>query len=114
MTARRISFTFLLAAALVRAADPPGLVRLDNDRVRVIEVVYEPGQPRQRYTRPADQIIVFLDDCQYQRTDSATGVKVMRYRKVGDVIFHHRGEDAPVLVNTGTKPYRTMVIELKQ
>jgi hypothetical protein len=30
------------------------------------------------------------------------------------VIWHDKGEDAPVLVNLGTKPYRTLVIELKK
>ena len=87
--------------------------KLSNSRVKVSEVVYQPGTPRERYIRPTDQLIVFLDDCRYQRVDSATGEKTVRERKSGEVIFHHKGEDAPVLTNLGAKPYRTLVIELR-
>ena len=58
-------------------------------------------------------MIVFLDDCKYQRIDSKTGEKTVRERKSGDVIWHDKGEDAPVLINAGAKPYRTLLIELK-
>lgn len=86
---------------------------LENVRARVTEVTYEPGVPRDRYLRPTDQIIVFLDDCKYERKDSKTGEKTVRERKSGEVIWHDRSEDAPVLTNLGTRPYRTLVIELK-
>ncbi len=85
---------------------------LENVRARVTEVTYEPGKPRDRYLRPTDQIIVFLDDCEYERTDSKTGEKTVRKRKSGEIIWHDRSEDAPVLINKGAKPYRTLVIEL--
>ena len=86
---------------------------MENARVKVTNVVYEPGVPRERYIRPTDQVIVFLDDCKYQRIDSKTGEKTVRERKSGDVIWHDKGEDAPVLINLGAKAYRTLVIELK-
>lgn len=85
---------------------------LENKRVRVLETTYMPGVPRERYTRPTDQVIVFLDDCKYSRKDSATGEVTVRSRKSGEVIWHDKGEDAPVLVNLGEKPYRTLTIEL--
>jgi hypothetical protein len=88
-------------------------VKLENKRVKVSEVVYEPGVPRARYIRPTDQIIVFLYDSRYERTDSKTQEKIVRERKAGDVIWHDKGEDAPVLVNLKPKAYRTLVIELK-
>ncbi|MBM3738812.1 MAG: hypothetical protein FJW39_23805 [Acidobacteria bacterium] len=88
-------------------------ILLENVRVRVTEVTYEPGQPRARYIRPTDQIIVFADDCEYERIDSKTNEKTTRKRKSGEVIWHDRSEDAPVLINKGSKPYRTLVIELK-
>jgi len=91
----------------------PETVKLDNKRVRVKELVYQPGVARERYIRPTDQVIVFLDDSKYQRIDSATKEKTVRERKSGDIIWHDKGEDAPVLTNLGTKPYRTLVIELK-
>lgn len=88
-------------------------VKLENARVKVSEVVYQPGVPRNRYIRATDQVIVFLDDCRYERIDSKTGEKTVRERKAGETIYHDRGEDAPVLVNAGTRPYRTLLIELK-
>ena len=90
-----------------------GQVKLDNARVRVTDVNYAPGVPRERYIRPTDQVIVFLDECRYERTDSKTGEKTIRERKSGEVIWHDKGEDALVLRNLGTKAYRTLVIELK-
>jgi hypothetical protein len=93
---------------------PDWKTKLENSRVRISEVLHEPGVPRERYIRPTDQVIVFLDDCRYERIDSKTGERTLRERKSGDVIWHDRGEDAPVLVNAGAKPYRTLVVELKQ
>ena len=86
---------------------------MENEKVKVSMVTYEPGVPRERYIRPTNQVIVFMDDCRYERKDSATGERIVRERKSGDVIWHDQGEDAPVLTNLGSKAYRTMVIELK-
>ena len=92
---------------------PPGENLLDNKRVTVTRVTYQPGKPRERYIRPTDQVIVFLDDSEYERIDSATKEKTIRKRKSGDVIWHDQGEDAPILTNQLAKPFRTLVIELK-
>ena len=86
---------------------------LDNVRATVSEIVYEPGVPRAPHIRPTDQIIVFLDECEYERTDAVTGEKTTRKRKAGEVIWHDRSENAPQLVNKGSKPYRSLLIELK-
>jgi hypothetical protein len=86
---------------------------LENVRVKVSELTYEPGKPREPHIRPTDQVIVFLDDCQYERTDPVTGEKIVRKRKSGEVIWHDRSEMAPRLINTGAKPYRSLLIELK-
>lgn len=88
-------------------------IALENPKVRVTEVTYEPGVPRERYIRPTDQVIVFLDDCKYERLDSVTKEKTVRQRKSGEAIWHDRSEDAPRLTNLGSKAYRTLVIELK-
>jgi len=95
------------------AAPAQGTVKLENPRVKVSELIHAPGAPRERHTRPTDQVIVFLEDCRYQRTDSGTGEKTVRERKAGEGIWHNKGEDAPVLLNLGTKAYRTLLIELK-
>jgi hypothetical protein len=112
-TAALFSSLITILAMFVFGFAPLKEVKLENARVKVTNVVYEPGVPRERYIRPTDQVIVFLDDCKYQRIDSKTGEKTVRERKSGEVIWHDKGEDAPVLINLGTKAYRTMVIELK-
>ena len=112
LTALISSALTLLAVNLVGYADLPKKVKLENPRVKVTEVTYQPGVPRDRYIRPTDQVIVFLDDSKYERIDSKTKEKTVRERKPGDVIWHDKGEDAPVLTNLGAKPYRTLVIEL--
>ncbi len=103
--------TALLSSALTLVAVSD--VKLENPRVKVTEVRYEPGVPRERYIRPTDQMIVFLDDCRYRRIDSETHEATVRERKSGEVIWHNKGEDAPVLINLGKTAYRTLVIELK-
>jgi len=106
-----IMATAVLSSAVTMMA--VGNMKLENQRVKISELVYEPGVARERYIRPTDQVIVFLDDCKYERTDSATHAKEIRERKSGDVIWHNKGEDAPVLRNLGSKTYSTLVIELK-
>lgn len=114
VTAALSSVTTSLAFWAMGMANLPTTVKLENPRVKVSEVVYQPGVSRDRYIRPTDQVIVFLDDSRYERIDSQSKEKTVRERKSGDVIWHDKGEDAPVLTNLGTKPYRTLVIELKK
>jgi hypothetical protein len=102
-----------LTLFFARGASLPATVKLENSRVRVTEVTYPPGVPRDRFIRPTDQVIIFLDDCKYRRTDSQTGEKTVREHKSGDAIWHNKGEDAPVLENLASNAYRTLVIELK-
>ena len=109
---RRLLFAVLLLVLLAAAAPMAAKLLLQNKRVKVTELIYEPGVPRERYIRPTDQIIVFLDDCRYERMDSKTGERTIRERKSGEVIWHDKGEDAPRLINLGAQPYRTLVIEL--
>ena len=103
----------LLAAYVAGRADVARDVKLENGRVRVTQLDYEPGKAREKSIRAADQVIVFLDDSRYERIDPETGAKEVRTRKSGDVIWHNKGEVAPVLTNLGSKTYRTLVIELK-
>ena len=85
---------------------------LDNQRVTVTEMTTQPEARRAPYTRPTDQIIVFLDEADYSATDTA-GQKQIKHRAVGEIVWHNKGEAAPLLVNTGKKPYRNLVIALK-
>ena len=100
-------------AAAIAWAQLPTTVKLENPRVRVTEITSAPNAVREKGVRAHDQVIVFLDDCEYERTNPKTGAKTIQKRKSGDVIWHTQGEDAPQLVNKGAHPYRTVVIELK-
>ncbi len=86
---------------------------LENPRVEVIDRSIPPGGERVPYIRPSDQVIVFLNDAKYERIDAETGEKIVRTRKGGDVIWHDRGENAPKLVNVGSEPFRSLIIQLK-
>jgi hypothetical protein len=87
-------------------------VVLENKRVQATEWTLAPGAKREAYTRPTDQVIVFLDDASYDAID-ASGKKEARQRKAGEVIWHNQGEAAPTLVNTGSKPFRNVAIAVK-
>jgi len=110
---KRLLLGIACGIAALAWAGLPSTVKLDNARVHVTEVTATPGSVRERGVRAHDQVIVFLDDCRYERTDPKTGAKTIQERKAGDVIWHTQGEDAPQLVNTGGGAYRTVVIELK-
>ncbi len=114
LTVITTSIVTVLSMRMLGWAPPPSVVKLENAKVKVSEITYNPGAPRERYTRPTDQVIVFLDESKYERKDSATGEKTIRTRKPGEVIWHDKGEDAPVLTNLATKPFRTLMIELKK
>lgn len=71
---RKLILTALVSPActyLVVAANNKTM-KLENKRVRVSEIVYEAGVPRERHIRSTDPVIVFLDDRKYQRIDSKT------------------------------------------
>ena len=87
--------------AMVAWAGLPSTVRLDNARVQVTEVTSAPGAVREKGVRAHDQVIVFLDDCRYERTDPKTGAKSIQERKSGDVIWHTQGEDASTVGEQG-------------
>ena len=114
LTALASSALTLLGVYALAAPDSISqAVKLEKPRVTVTEVTHPVGVPREPYIRPTDQVIVFLDDCAYDRVDAKTGQKTRVTRKSGEVIWHDKGEHAPTLINAGTKPYRTTVIALK-
>src|SRR5882724_10818570 len=88
LTAVLSSLATLVGVFGIAGAELPKKVKLENPKVRVSEVTYQPGVPRPRYIRPTDQIIVFMDDCKYRRTDSGTGEKTVRERN-----WHDQGQD---------------------
>lgn len=94
-----------------RQTAPVMTVKLDNPRVTVTESLMSEGARRETHTRLTDQVLVFLDEAQYEVIE-AGGKSTMRRRKTGDIVWHNKGEIAPTLVNKG-KPYRNLIIALK-
>ena len=105
--------TLLAVYCLAATGKITQAVKLEKPRVTVTEITHPVGVPREPYVRPTDQVIVFLDDCAYDRVDAKTSQKTRVARKSGEVIWHDKGENAPTLINAGSKPYRTLVIALK-
>ncbi|MGH7248253.1 MAG: hypothetical protein ACREH9_09130 [Pseudomonadota bacterium] len=117
---KRIVLTALASSALTAVtifqlfgAPPAAKIALENAHVKVSEITYPAGAVRPRSIRPANEVIVFLDGCRYERTDPKTGAKTIRQRKSGEVIWHNKGEDAPVLRSLTSNSYREIVVELK-
>jgi hypothetical protein len=109
-----VSITGLvLVMQLCPAAEVARKVVLENVRVEVTERIMEPGSVRETHIRPTDQVLVFLNDAEYERIDPDTGEKTVRKRKAGDVIWHSRGEVAPTLTNVAKTPLRILEIGLK-
>jgi hypothetical protein len=94
-----------------RQTAPSLVVKLDNPRVTITESTTPTGARRESYVRTTDQIIVFLDEAQYEAVDDG-GKPTMRNRKAGDFVWHAKGEVAPTLINKG-KAYRNLIIALK-
>src|SRR5579872_2310240 len=103
LTAAASSVVTLLACWSLGGAELKTVVKVDNPRVLVTEVTSPPAGVRPRGKRQMDQVVVFLDDCRYERIDAVTGEKSMRERKAGDVLWQGKGEDVPQLINVGTK-----------
>src|SRR5258708_33963264 len=82
----------LLAVWGLGWAPMPTKVKLENARVKVSEVTYAPGHPRERSIRPTDQGIAFPDDARYDRLDSQTKEKPVVKHNSGDGIWHDNGE----------------------
>ncbi len=104
-----LSTGLVIASKITSAPEPK--VLLDNPRVTITEMTMPPEARREGYKRPTDQIIVFLDSASYEATD-AEGKKQVKQRKPGEIVWHNKGEDAPLLLNKG-KSYRNLVIALK-
>ncbi len=91
---------------------PSLMTVLENTKVQVNRVVYEENDIRKGHVRANDQVIIFLDDAQYEALYS-DGRKETKRRQAGEVIWHNRGEDAPTLTNTGKGSYQTLMVNLK-
>ena len=113
---KRITVLLFFVASVVAAQDVAVVnpkttkVTLDNDRVRVIEAVLQPGQKEQMHSHPAS--VVYVIDGGKVRNHAADGsTKEIEY-KPGDTFYRqpltHWAE------NIGTTTIRLVLVELKE
>ena len=104
-----------LAALPARAQDPAAVnaktiqVKLDNDRVRVLEATLQPGDKEQMHSHPA--YVVYVVAGGKVRNHLADGKTSETEFKTGDVVYRdpltHWAE------NIGTTTVRFILVELK-
>ena len=106
----------MMMARFSFAADPlevaPDMYKLvyENDRVRVMQVSFEPGQSIAEHSHP-DHFVYVLEGGTLKIT-KADGTSADAELKVGDVIWIDA--ETHSAVNTGTTPVKLLVTELKE
>jgi quercetin dioxygenase-like cupin family protein len=104
--------------AAERGNDPLGPVAtrvlVDNDRVRVWEMTLAPGEASALHRHDLDYMIVLLEGDRIAAVPGPGSTRAPRAADVtpGRVVYLARGE-AEWAVNVGEKPYRELLIELK-
>jgi quercetin dioxygenase-like cupin family protein len=113
-------FALAIAAALMArlsfAADPlavaPDMYKLkfENDRVRVMEVTFQPGQSIPEHSHPDHFVVV--EEAGTLKVTNADGTVTDAVLKVGDVVWFDTVTHQAV--NTGTTEVKLLVTELKE
>ena len=85
-------------------------VLIDNDRVRVLDVLHKPGVKEPMHSHP-DYVAVFLSATRVKVT-TPDGKTVEKDRKAGEVSWS--GPTTHALENIGTADQHVIVIELKK
>jgi len=105
----------LIAPGVSRAQDPAVVnpatvhVRLDNDRMRVLEAVLQPGEKERPHSHPACVIYVIAGG--RIRNHSADGKVTEADVKAGDVVY--RDPVTHWAENVGTTAVHLILVELK-
>lgn len=111
-----VSGLLVLAGARVAPAQDPAVVnaktvqvKLENDRVRVLEAILQPGEKEQLHSHPAYVTYVIAGGT--IRNHLADGKTAEAVLKAGDVLYRepvtHWAE------NIGTTPIHVILVELK-
>jgi len=109
-----IAAVFMARASF--AADPlevaPDMYKLvyENDRVRVMQVIFQVGEKIAEHSHP-DHFAYALEDGSLKIT-KADGTVVDAALKAGDVVWINA--ETHSAVNTGTAPVRLLITELKE
>ena len=99
-----------MAQDLAKVAPDNVKVIVDNDRVRVLEVLDKPGEKEPMHSHPA-YVAVFLSATRVKVT-TPDGKTVEKDRKAGEVSWSEATTHA--LENIGTADQHVIVIELKK
>lgn len=111
-----IALALIAACPVVARAQDPVRVnsktvhaRLDNDRVRVLDAVLQPGEKEQPHSHPASVIYVIAGG--RVRNHAADGTTSEAELHAGDVVY--RDPITHWAENIGTTPVHLILVELK-
>ena len=99
-----------MAQDLAKVMPDDAKVIVDNDRVRVLDVLHKPGVKEPMHSHPA-YVSVYLSDTKVKVT-TPDGKTVEKNRKAGEVSWSEAATHA--LENVGTADQHVIVIELKK
>ena len=111
-----VSGLLVIAGARVAPAQDPAVVnaktvqvKLENDRVRVLEAILQPGEKEQLHSHPAYVTYVIAGGT--IRNHLADGTTAEAVLKTGDVLY--RDPVTHWAENIGTTPIHVLLVELK-
>lgn len=94
-----------------RAAPAGETVRLENERVRVVEYVLQPGVPMGAHGHPRDRVEITLAGSRVRVT--AGGRSSETEEKEGSITWSKGSSEVHDVVNIGKTPLRALHVELK-
>ena len=87
----------------------------ENDRVRVWDLRLEPGQSTGFHNHTADYLYVAIGGGTLQGLNADGSRKPVRNYTDGEVVFKEVGDsEIHAAVNAGDRPWRNIVVELKE
>lgn len=110
VTALGFGMNVAMAQDLAKVAPNDVKVLIDNDRVRVLEVLHKPGAKEPMHSHPA-YVAVYLNAARV-RVTTPDGKSVEQDRKAGQVSWSDGVTHA--VDNVGTTDQHVIVIELKK
>jgi beta-alanine degradation protein BauB len=89
----------------------------ENERVRVWDLALQPGEALEKHIHRLDYFFVVIDGGHLRHVDPENPANDRAVNYDSDlVVFHEIGDEGLLhhrLINVGDKPYRNLVIELK-
>lgn len=87
----------------------------ENERVRVWDLQLQPGESTGMHRHETDYLYVVIDGGTLQGRDADGNDKPLHPMSDGEVVFRNvETEDVHEAINVGEKPWRNIVVELKE